>query len=300
MSLSRVDLTFVLKVTVAHALTYVVAGMAAAAVLDYERLLSMPVIGDYMKPFASVGVVVALLSQVARGAIFGVVLLPFRHVLGSRRGWLWLWGLLTGVGILSTFAAAPGSIEGVVYTRLPLWYHLLGLPEILLQALALSAFVALFARHPVRTFEHLPPAATRVVRAVVVTCMTFAGYAVASVVFAVLAGARLDDEANFSPATQAVFAFPLAVNAVIAFATARGVSRGARAYAAVFAYLLGAAGILLYQSAVFGASGGAYAIVAPLLPALVLWLMIPRSDEAAADGRATSPVSRDAADERAA
>ena len=32
---------------------------------------------------------------------------------------------------LGTPAAAPSSFEGVVYTRLPWWFHLVGLPEML-------------------------------------------------------------------------------------------------------------------------------------------------------------------------
>ena len=60
----------------------------------------------------------------------GLVLLPFRIVLAATRwGWLQLWLLIVGVGIVSTPAAAPSSIEAVIYTRLPLWYHAVGSPR---------------------------------------------------------------------------------------------------------------------------------------------------------------------------
>jgi hypothetical protein len=38
----------------------------------------------------------------------------------------------------STALAAPGSTEGIIFTQLPLWFHFIGMPEILLQTLAFS------------------------------------------------------------------------------------------------------------------------------------------------------------------
>jgi len=69
--------------------------------------------------------------QPVRGLNFAIGLWPLRDLLiEKKRGWLILWGLLVTLGILSTPAAAPGSVEGVLYSRLPLWYHLIGRPEI--------------------------------------------------------------------------------------------------------------------------------------------------------------------------
>jgi hypothetical protein len=130
MALPRPTAAFVVKVAAAHTVTYLVVGMAASATWDYARILSQPVISDYMLPFGSVNVIVAGLAQLVRGVVLALVLLPFRAVLGSRRGWLWLWALLVGIGIIGTYAAAPSSVEGVVYSRIPLWYHLMGLPEV--------------------------------------------------------------------------------------------------------------------------------------------------------------------------
>lgn len=286
MALPRPTAAFVVKVAAAHTVTYLVVGMAASATWDYARILSQPVISDYMLPFGSVNVFVAGLAQLVRGVVLALVLLPFRAVLGSRRGWLWLWALLVGIGIIGTYAAAPSSVEGVVYSRIPLWYHLMGLPEVVVQALLFSILTAWFARYPEHTVQHLPPTARRAVQALVVTCLSFAGYAVVSVVFALSQGVRIDDSANFSLATQGVFVFPLAVNAVLAFATTRGVSPGARAYVAAISYLLGAAGILVYQSVTFGDAGGGYALIAPVLPALILWALTPRATHAGTPGSA--------------
>ena len=67
--------------------------------------------------------------------------------------WLILWGLLVTIGILSTPAAAPSSIEGMVYTRVPMWYHLLGLPEVVLQTLAFSIWLVWWERQAAKSHE---------------------------------------------------------------------------------------------------------------------------------------------------
>ena len=61
-------------------------------------------------------------------------------------------GLLVGVGILSTYAAGPSSVEGVIYTELPLKYHVFGIPEVFGQALAFSMCLVGWYRHPHRAW----------------------------------------------------------------------------------------------------------------------------------------------------
>lgn len=59
-----------------------------------------------------------------------------------------MWISLVVIGILGTFGPAPGSIEGMVYTTLPTWVHLRGLPEVLLQSLSLSLLLFYWVQHP--------------------------------------------------------------------------------------------------------------------------------------------------------
>jgi hypothetical protein len=59
-----------------------------------------------------------------------------------------MWLMLVIVGILSVFGPTPGSIEGAIYTVLPWWSHLFGLPEVILQALLLSAILVYWVNHP--------------------------------------------------------------------------------------------------------------------------------------------------------
>jgi hypothetical protein len=59
-----------------------------------------------------------------------------------------MWITLVVVGIISPFGPTPGSIEGMIYTTLPMQFHLTGLPEVLLQALILSAVLFYWVNHP--------------------------------------------------------------------------------------------------------------------------------------------------------
>ncbi|MEZ4714809.1 MAG: hypothetical protein R2851_01760 [Caldilineaceae bacterium] len=64
------------------------------------------------------------------------------------RGWLTLWIMLVVVGIFSTFGPAPGSVEGLIYTTLPVGGQLGGLIEVLAQALLLAVVLFYWVNHP--------------------------------------------------------------------------------------------------------------------------------------------------------
>ncbi|WP_169581836.1 MULTISPECIES: hypothetical protein [Microbacterium] len=289
MSRSHEVVSFLTRVTLAHVVTYFAVGLIAATVLDYESLLAQPIVRDFMRPFGSVAVIVGPLLQVLRGIVIAAVLLPFRSVLAQRLGWLWLWLLFVGIGIISTPAAAPSSLEGAVYSQLPWWYHLVGMPEILVQTLVFSILTGLIARHPDGVLAALPPVFSRILRAVVVACFSFVGYAVVSVSFALAAGAAVGSAENLSPAVQGLFAAPLIANATIAFfATSGGGARRALP-AAALSYAVGALSILGYQAIVFGSADLLYGLIAPILPALVLWFATSRVRPAENATRAKTP-----------
>lgn len=89
------------------------------------------------------------LFQPLRGLIFGVAFFILRRSFFIQdRGWLRMWAVLVCLGILGTFGPAPASVEGMIYTTLPLRLQLTGLPEVLLQALLLSFIVFYWVRNP--------------------------------------------------------------------------------------------------------------------------------------------------------
>ncbi|MEW6173718.1 MAG: hypothetical protein AB1510_11765 [Bacillota bacterium] len=94
-------------------------------------------------------VVAGVLFQPIRGALFGVVFYLLRDVLFRRKnGWLIMWTALVVIGILSTFGPAPGSIEGLIYTKLPIKGLWGGLAEVLAQSFLLSVITYYWVNHP--------------------------------------------------------------------------------------------------------------------------------------------------------
>jgi len=141
------------RVTSCHLVTYFIAGVLAYTLLDYGTLFQTGAFACLMRPISSRWVAAGPALQVIRGLIFAVALYPFKSVfLNSRQGWLKLWGLLVGLAIFSTAGAAPGSVEGIIYTKIPLGSQLIGLPEVLLQTLAFSLLVTTWHRHPHRAW----------------------------------------------------------------------------------------------------------------------------------------------------
>ena len=91
-----------------------------------------------------------ILFQPIRGILFGFVFYLLRDVLFRRKnGWLIMWTTLIVIGILSAFAPAPSSIEGLIYTKVPLTKGRLGgLAEVLSQSFLLSAITYYWVNHP--------------------------------------------------------------------------------------------------------------------------------------------------------
>ena len=130
---------FVLRAVVCHVSTYFAAGLLAMHLADYTAVFARPEVAVFMRPLDSPWVAAGPAIQVIRGVVLGLALRPvWRSIGDTRRGWLRLWGLLIGLAMLAPTGAAPGSLEGVVYTVLPLDFHLRGLPEVLGQTAAFA------------------------------------------------------------------------------------------------------------------------------------------------------------------
>lgn len=252
---------FLLHVTVLHVVTYFIFGFVASSVFHYSDLFGMPVIRDYYRPFGSVSNYLGPLVQILRGLLFGLALLPIRKVLEeSKYGWLYTWALFVGIGILGTPSAAPSSIEGMVYTKLPVWFHLIGFPEILLQTLAFSLILHNgISDHKIVKAEK----AVAIIKAFSTACFSFIGYTIVSIAFALLAKARIT-ESGADMRIVAQFALPL----LFTFATALLRYHNA-ILAHVVLYVLSAMSLILYQTYVLGSGNWVYALIAPVLPVAI-------------------------------
>ena len=142
---------FFFRITACHMVTYMIVGFLAYTIMDYPAQFSDEC--SIMVPTDSPRVALGPALQVIRGLIFAVVLYPFRRVfLDERWGWLKLWGLFLGLAILSTAGPAPGSVEGMIYTRAPISGQVVGLWEVVLQTLAMSVLVVAWHRRPSRAW----------------------------------------------------------------------------------------------------------------------------------------------------
>ena len=136
-----------LKTIVVHTVTYFVVGLPLFLIFNYSEGFMAPELVCWMRPTDDPLVRAGLLFQPIRGLIFALAFFPIREILfGKKNGWLIMWWLLVGLGILSTFGPAPGSIEGMVYTILPL--SISTYLEVTLQSLALSGILFFWVNNP--------------------------------------------------------------------------------------------------------------------------------------------------------
>ncbi|HET7294642.1 MAG TPA: hypothetical protein VFM88_19630 [Vicinamibacteria bacterium] len=284
---------FALKVVVVHTLTYFAYGLILSHVFDYGRLFQQEVIRDFMRPIDSPYVYAGPLLQPIRGLLFAIAIWPLRAViLASRHGWLILWNILVMVGILSTPAAAPCSVEGVIYSKLPLWYHLIGLPEILLQTLTFSVLLMWWWRRSEATSQarvaRPPGLPAELVKAAMTACFGYIGYAIGGLLSVALvrtAGggepdADIDIEAAASNLTiQMMFVAAFLVNTIAVFVIGRRHQAGRFPLLAVFAvfWAVDTAVPWLYQALLLSPSPAHLALLLGFFPAAIICLTMRMS-----------------------
>lgn len=132
-----------------HTVTYFLMGVLALGLFNYAELYARPDMAGLMRQTTHPLVMAGPLFQPLRGFVFALAIYPLREIVFARtHGWLVLWWVLVALGIVSTFGPAPGSIEGLIYTVIPVPHQLLGLVEVVCQALLLAVGVVYWVRHP--------------------------------------------------------------------------------------------------------------------------------------------------------
>jgi hypothetical protein len=142
-------LTTIAKTIVVHSATYFIIGVIAFNLFDYPTRFAEPGLSSLMRPTNDPLVTAGVLFQPLRGILFGIVFYLLRDSLFTKKnGWLTMWIVLVFLGIFSTFGPASGSIEGMIYTKLPIGGQLVGLIEVLVQSLLLSIVTFFWVNHP--------------------------------------------------------------------------------------------------------------------------------------------------------
>jgi len=138
-----------IKTIVVHTVTYFIMGILALTLLEYKTAFEAPITREYMRSVDDPIIALGPALQSIRGILFAVVFYLLRDILfGRRNGWLIMWVMLVSLGILSTFGAAPGSVEGLLYTKMPVGLQISGWLEVMTQALLLSVILYYWVNHP--------------------------------------------------------------------------------------------------------------------------------------------------------
>src|SRR5512142_236782 len=126
-----------LKTIVVHTITYFLVGLVAFNVFNYASDFAQADMRSWLRQTSDPIVALGPALQFIRGLLFALAFYPLREILfGRKNGWLVIWLLLVSLGIFSTFGPAPGSVEGAIYTTLPLREQFLsgGILEVLSQS----------------------------------------------------------------------------------------------------------------------------------------------------------------------
>lgn len=135
------------KTVVSHTVTYFLMGALAYNFLHYADFINNPNSG--MHATTSLWVTMGPALQIFRGILFASIFYLFREqFFGRKDGWLRMAWMLVGIGILGTFAAPAGSLEGFIYTTTPFRMQIRGYLEIVTQAVLLSALLCYWVNHP--------------------------------------------------------------------------------------------------------------------------------------------------------
>jgi len=276
-------LRFSVKVIVAHTVTYFIFGLVMSNVFHYERLFQQDIIKDFMRPIDSPYVFAGPFLQPIRGLLLAIGLWPIRNfILGKKNGWLIVWNIFAMFGILSTPAAAPCSVEGVIYSKLPLWYHLIGLPEIMLQTLIFSLALVWWEKRQYRegreaAERRATPLLSEIMKAVMTGCFAYVGYAIGGLLSAALAGIEVDmDAAAGDLKTQMMFVVAFVVNTIAVFFISRQWLKGKISIWLIFVLFWGIDAVvpLVYQLLVFGESSLPMMLLLGFFPAVIIAVSI--------------------------
>lgn len=169
---------FIAKVTVAHVVTYILCGMVFSSLFDYGALFKLGAAQYFMRDAFGISSLAGPFAQIVRGIAYGAILCLIRDsFIGKPFAWLRLWAVVAGIGILCPSAPAPASIEGVVYSQLPLEFHLKIAPEILTQTLLFSIWVTNSAKLKISGKIKMP---------LIITAICGVGFSISGIILALV------------------------------------------------------------------------------------------------------------------
>lgn len=138
------------RVVVIHTLTYILASVGVIYLIESAAELQGVAGGLFREPDSPWRFAGPFIQPV-RGLLLALVLWPVWDFFVTRKlGWLRLWLLLVGVGVIASPVAGPASIEGFLRTVSSLDLHIVALPEFIIQTLAFSLLLVVWDRVSLR------------------------------------------------------------------------------------------------------------------------------------------------------
>jgi hypothetical protein len=149
-------LQFSWRVTSLHMLSYLIAGIFALVLLNYKELFKSDSLSMLMRPVDSPIVAIGPSLQIIQGFVMSIILFPFRTIfLSSKKGWIYLLLLIAGFSTFAPEIPGPSTFEGLIYTTIPLKYHLLGLPETMIYSILFSLLLSFWYSKPKKMWNIL-------------------------------------------------------------------------------------------------------------------------------------------------
>jgi len=171
---------FAWRIIVAHTIAYFIAGLISMNLLNYKELFVSDTFSLFMKPTTEPIVALGVCLQIFRGIVMALVLLPIQRVFTQEKhGFLKLGLVVFGLSVLSTFAAAFGSIDGFIYTKLSFMEHIIGYPEAFMWISLFISILWVFYK-----FEKKAINIVAIISFILIVLMSIAGYFAAQTITA--------------------------------------------------------------------------------------------------------------------
>lgn len=121
---------FFWKITYSHVIAYFIAGIFALVFIGYKELFATETMSLFMKPVNDPIVMLGPTLQIIRGILIAIAIYPLKDAfLKKKRGYIYLGIIILVFSLFSTIGPTSGSLDGFIYTIIPIKYQLLGYPE---------------------------------------------------------------------------------------------------------------------------------------------------------------------------
>ena len=162
--------TFCWRTITTYMFAYIVAGSIAQ--IYYSPIWDTGALSAIMRPMNSTWVALGPVLQSINAFAIALIVYPLRSIiLGQNNGWSILFLLVAGFSIFTPQAPAPGSFEGLIYTKLSFFEHLIGLPETLIFSFLFSFGLYRWYKKPGMTWNIVS-----IVSTIVIVLISVLGY----------------------------------------------------------------------------------------------------------------------------